>query len=576
MIFGLGFGSLLPTRAHGVLGMLASIGCAFSLLVTASCSRRSPPTRQRHDPALAAGVREPALGTASATATSAESAEGQACARRIAALNAEPELPGSVVNRGFTRAFLLGRGRGEPVLFLRTPQFDEQRGSSQARALRAELRDAEKPAYAFESALLRVRKSPELAREVFLTEGYLYTESAELAALYVSYLALGLLFREPELRLARGAELWTLRRRDGDYEYADGPKQGERARILLFDRVYVAGKEPISLHADVRAAAIQSLSDELRVDRLTARGALASLRFGASWLPAVLSQSGSSFGLECQRDLPALRESLAAARDAAKRRQRVSDVLARVVKSEVDEGLPFDEPKTEDGQQDGQLRPAWRRAYLDGRDRYTFNDDTYWVFDQRGRPHTPQVCIDFVTDTLERASGAYFRRRAEKREYVRGLLDFDAFGLDNRRSVETFVSFTRAHPEWFEFTETELSARVPFRERERFFRDVYEHRDEYRPYDIVTIFGLRSDGKLHYHSFFVADRDPVTGMPIAVVANAGRPRVRSWENEMQNAPQRAILAHIRPRLSWLEANVGLASDASVSAQENPGETGSAG
>lgn len=538
------------------------------------CTRREAPVPD--EPAASTEASPAAVSVAPpAPALSApESAEGQACARRIAALHAEPELPGASVNGGFTRAFLFGRGRGEPVIFLRTPRFDEQHGSSQALALRADLSAAERPAYAFESVLGRVKKAPELAREVFLSEGYLYTESAELAALYVNYLALGLLFREPELRLSRGADTWTLRRRDGDYEYADGPKQGERARLLLFDHVSLPGKGLPPLHVDLRVASAQSLADEIRFDRLTDSGAVVALRFGSDWLPAALSRTGTSFSFECQRDLATVREPVERARDLAKRRQRVTEVLARVVKNQVDEALPFDEPKTEDGQQDGQLRPAWRRAYLDGRDTYSFNDDTYWVFDQHGRPHVPQVCIDFVTDTLERASGAYFRRRGEKRELVRGLLDFDSFGLDNRRSVETFVTFTKSHPEWFEFTETELAARVPFREREAFFRDVYQHRDEYRPFDIVTIFGLRSDGKLHYHSFFVADRDPVTGMPIAVVANAGRPRVRSWENEMQNAPARAILAHIRPRLAWLEANV--APDSSISAQEIPGQTGSAG
>ena len=182
-----------------------------------------------------------------------------------------------------------------------------------------------------------------------------------------------------------------------------------------------------------------------------------------------------------------------------------------------------------------------------------------------------------MTDTLERASGARFRPRGEPREFIRGQLDFDSFGLDNRRGVGTFVSFTRSHPEWFEFTETPAEARLPFRDHAAFFRDIYEHRDEYRLFDIVTIFGLGSDGKLHYHSFFVADRDPLTGMPIAVVANAGRPRIRSWENEMQNAPQRAILAHIRPKLLWLEANVAPdARGATVSVHDAAGQTGGAG
>lgn len=530
----------------------AVLGCAGLLL---ACQHRELPNGHRQGEPKSA---------APAAAVEAESAESVACAAKLRQLEAEPALPGAAVNAGFERGYLLGRARAEPVAFVRAPHFDTMTGSLRARALREALQVEERPAFAFERVLTEVKKSPELAREVFLTEGYLYSERPALAALFVNYLALGLLFREPELKLARGADVWSLKRRNADYEYVDGPQRGERARLLLFDRVFLPGKEPgAALHVDLRKAAAQSLSDEIALQRITENGALASLRFGKDWLPAAFKRSGSALHLDCQRVPPALREATSQARALAKRRAHVTEVLARVVKNEVEEGLPFDEPKTEEGQQDGQLRPAWRRAYLDGRDRYTFNDDTYWVFDSHGRPHVPQVCIDFVTDTLERASGARFRPRGERREFVRGALDFDSFGLDNRRSVETFIGFARAHPEWFEFTETTLAERVPFRDRAAFFRDIYEHRDEYRPFDIVTVFGLRDDGKLHHHSFFVADRDPVTGMPIAVVANAGRPRIRSWENELQNAPQRAILAHIRPKLTWLEALVAPESDVST-------------
>jgi hypothetical protein len=545
---------------------LRALGLTFGGFVVASagaCSRRDAPGTGR-TPARAAVV-----------AVSSASAHSRACAEVIARLNGEPALPGSPINAGFARALLLARARAEPVLFIRAPVFDERTASSEARALRAELSAAEQPAFAFERALARARKSPELARELFLTEGYLYSESAAVAALYVNYLALGLLFREPEIQLERGSELWTLQRHDGDYLFKDGPERGQRASLLLFDRVFVAGKSPgAALHRDVRGAAAQSFSDELRIDRLTDEGAVGALRFGADWLPAALKRRGVALELDCQQAEPALAESVASSQNLAKRRARVTDVLSRIVSSELDEGLPFDEPKTEEGQQDGQLRPAWLRAYLDGRDRYTFNDDQYWVFDNRGRPHVPQVCIDFVMDTLERSSGSWFRPRGERRERVRGLLDFDAFALDNRRSVGTFVSFAEAHPEWFDVTEAAPELRIAFRDHSAFFADVYAHRDEYRPFDIVTIFGLRSDGKLHYHSFFVAERDPLTGMPIAVVANAGRPRIRSWENEMQNAPGRAILAHIRPKLPWLEANV--APEPSVSAHDQPVPSGAPG
>lgn len=543
--------------------LLAIFGCVGLLFACRRGELSAVQRQPRPDASAPAKTPEP------------ESAESRACAEKLSRLETEPALPGAAVNAGFERGYLLGRARAEPVAFVRAPAFDIQSGSFRARALREELLVEEHPAFAFERVLMKVKKSPELAREVFLTEGYLYSERPALAALFVNYLALSLLFREPELKLVRGADTWSLKRHDGDYEYIDGPMRGQRARLLLFDRVYVAGKEPgPALHVDLRAVAAQSSSDEISLQRITEGSVVASLRIGKDWLPAVFKRTGSALQLECERVPSALHEATSQARALAKRRARVTEVLARVVKDEVDEALPFDEPKTEEGQQDGQLRPAWRRAYLDGRDRFSFNDDEYWVFDSRGRPRVPQVCIDFVTDTFERASGARFRPRGERREFVRGALDFDSFGLDNRRSVEIFIGFARAHPEWFEFTETTLAERVPFRDRAAFFRDIYEHRDEYRPFDIVTVFGLRDDGKLHHHSFFVADRDPVTGMPIAVVANAGRPRIRSWENELQNAPQRAILAHIRPKLPWLESLV--APNAELSTQGAAPENGSAG
>jgi hypothetical protein len=563
---------LVASWTHTRAGWLTVLALVWASAGSEGCSRRDAPSRPAPGAELATSA---ALSSAAAATPTIESAEHRQCQAAVARLQSEPELPGAAINAGFARGLLLGRARGEPVVFWRAPRFDPEHASAEGRALRADLSSNPHPAPAFERALERIRKKPELAREVFLTEDYLYTESPELAALYVNYLALGLLFREPEILLTRGREQWTLVRHHGDYEFKDGPERGRRASLLLFDRISLPKAAPApALHADLRAVAALTLADEIRLDRLTQSGALAALRFGSEWVPAVFTRSANSFQLSCEVLTAERAPAIAETRALAKRRARVVDVLSRVVESEVEEGLPFDEPKTEEGQQDGQLRPAWRRAYLDGRERYTFNDDEYWVFDGRGRPHVPQVCIDFVMDTLERASGAWFRARGEHRELVPGRLNFDTFSLDNRRSVETFVAFTAAHPEWFDVSETPPEARIAFRDRAAFFADIYAHRDEYRPFDIVTIFGLRSDGKLHSHSFFVADRDPVTGMPIAVAANAGRPRVRSWENEMQNAPQRAIRAHIRPKLRWLEATV--APEPSVSAHEVPGETGSTG
>jgi hypothetical protein len=270
---------------------------------------------------------------------------------------------------------------------------------------------------------------------------------------------------------------------------------------------------------------------------------------------AALGRQGAELDLRCSLPRPEARAGIEQEHALSVRRARVNEALSRVVASEISEELPFDEPRTEEGQQDGQLRPAWRHAYLNGSDVYTFNDDRYWVFDRLGRPRVPEVCIDFVMDTLERAGGGWWRPRSEKRERSLGLLDFDQFGLDNRRSVERFIEFAKSRPDWFEVVELEGEARVPFYAHDAFYRGLFARRDTFHEFDIVVIFGLRADGKLHYHSFFVVDSDPATGMPIAVAANAGRPRIRSWENEMQNAPQRSVIARIRPRLAWLEAIV---------------------
>jgi hypothetical protein len=134
----------------------------FAAPATLGCARRAPPSAQR---GKTVNVPLPSVSKRAAVPAE-ESAAGMACARVLARLEAEPALPGARVNSGFERAFLLGRARAEPVLFWRAPAFDPARGSAQARALRAELSADEHPAFAFEQVLAKVKKSPELAREV--------------------------------------------------------------------------------------------------------------------------------------------------------------------------------------------------------------------------------------------------------------------------------------------------------------------------------------------------------------------------------------------------------------------------
>ena len=524
------------------------------------CALAFQRTRGAAAPRAAAPARRPVEAVAAAVASDAD----RECLARRAELWKLPELTLPLADAPLLRAQLLGRTKSVPVLFLSRPEPDN--ANPVATALQQVLEAS--PGYAaFDTVVGKVRRSPELARAVFLRDGYLYTESPELASLYSS-LTLSLLFRDPELRIVRGAhELSARRLNDGDYEYSDGDERGHRAKLLLFDRVAAAGASlSAARHVDLRALAQELGFDELSISRATAEQLAVEASYGALRIPMLFSLAAGKLSLACEAP-GGEREVLTAWRDQAQRAAHAQARLSSVIKEQMDEALPFDEPKTEDGQQDGSLRPEWRNAYLNGSSSFEFNGDRYAVFDAAGRPRPPQVCIDFVLDTFERASGTWWQSRGQARQRVLGRFRFDGPGLENRRSVERFLDFARAHAEAFDVYEPPPEARVPLRNRALFFAELYRARAQFRRGDIVAILGPRDDEKLHYHSFLIVDADPLSGMPTELAANAGRPRIRSWEGEMQNAPRRSILARIRPRPSWLDAV--LAPEIGVSADDQP-------
>jgi hypothetical protein len=341
------------------------------------------------------------------------------------------------------------------------------------------------------------------------------------------------------------------------YRYNNGEEQGQRATLLLLDRVSVdrsALAEP--LHRDFSDVQAQLGFDSLTIEHLTQEAVVAHLRYGTTVVRTLLKHEGEGrVGLQCEilatNDAPQVK----AVRQRNVERAQVMAQLHKAILTQIAESLPFDEPKTEFGQEDGKLRQEWNWAYRFGRNTFEYNDDKYRVFDPQGRPRVPQVCIDFITDTLERASGTWYRPRGEPRERIIGRLDLNGFGIENRRNIESFIAFAGEHPQWFEVHNLPPAQRVPFRQRAAFIDSLKQHRSEFQLGDIVVIFGLRNDDKEHYHSFFIYDVDPVTQMPIWLASNAGRPRVRVWENELMSAPKRSIKAVIRPRLDWLASVV---------------------
>jgi hypothetical protein len=317
-------------------------------------------------------------------------------------------------------------------------------------------------------------------------------------------------------------------------------------------------------HVDLRGASEKLGFDELSISDLTERQLVGFATYGDLRVPSLFDLNDGDATLSCEAP-GAARAELALRRAAATRARRAQARLASVIKEQVDEALPFDEPKTEDGQQDGKLRPEWRQAYFNGATSFEFNGDRYSVFDDSGRPRPPQVCIDFVLDTFERAGGSWWRPRGEPRERAAGRLQLDDAVMANRRSVERFIDFARAHAEAFDVYDVPPAARVPFRGRAAFFASIYAARAQLRRGDIVAILGPRDDEKLHYHSFIIVGSDPVSGLPTELAANAGRPRIRSWEGELSNAPRRSLLARVRPKQLWLESFLSL--ETGVSAED---------
>jgi hypothetical protein len=477
----------------------------------------------------------------------------EACLARRQAVLSLPALPG-VPALEARRAELVARAKGESVLFLETPTAGKA-SSPLVEKLRQSLFGA-KVAWQGLNAVTRGKRTPQELREILLTDGYLYAETPELASLLASGIVLSQLFTEPELELVRGSRTHRLLRRKTDYVFAEGPEEGQLARLWLFDRVSVHGETlGPARHVSFTDLRERLGATSIAIERLTAEAVAARLRYAELEIPAVLAIKEGRLELECEAVPAAQNNQIAVVRSEARRRSAVLTYLRRAIDEQVEEGLPFDEPKTEEGQQDGKLRQEWRQAYRNGRAQFEFNGDQYPVFDSRGRPRSPQVCVDFITDTLERMSGTHFGGRAEPRERTVGKLDFDTIDIENRRSVEQLIAFAEAHPDWFEVLAIPESERIIFGNRSAFFQRLYDRRADFRPGDIVAILGPRDDERLHYHSFFIVADDPVTGMPTWLASNAGRPRIRTWEGEMQNAPRRAIMARIRPRTEWLESLV---------------------
>jgi hypothetical protein len=479
--------------------------------------------------------------------------EANACRERLRQATLVQTLPGDPRFEAH-RAAILARGKAEPILFLTEPRFTGEVSPG----LRAHRKRLERPFLQRDTVMGILRHFdgilPEL-RQLLLRDGYFYTDDPAAAHELSTRVGVEDLFREPRVQLMRGSRQMTLERKDGIYVHVDGPMAGERARLLLLDRLWLP-EENLGppLHLDVRPLAALLGFEQMRIDHLGEREVVAELLFENEWVPALLAVENSSLRLECMLVEPKDESRIGRARDRAFRRAVAVGALRRAIVEQVRMGLPFDEPKHEIGQQDGQLRERWLDAYLGGRSKYRFNDDDYSVFDDLGRPMSPQVCIDFVTESLERASGMRFASRGQPPQRARGTLDFDDL-LGNRRRQELAMrEFAREHPDMMRLYDYPQKARIPYEKVNRFFAHLESEKDRLRAGDVIIIRGRAAWDRyeeVHTHTFFIYETDPVSGMPVLLAGNSGKPRLVTWDGEMLRAPKRSIHHRIALNSEWL-------------------------
>lgn len=460
------------------------------------------------------------------------------------------------------RAAMVARAKSEPVFFVSRPTLAKT-ASEEAVALRSYLDKSDFSWRAVAELRKQLKDRKDVAREVFLPDGYLYSESPNLAFALVSQVKPIDLFDSDTLWIQRGALVMRAKRDATEgYVYLDGPETGNRVRLLHLDRLGDGEPPTTALHRDFRLLRGQVYFEQAKVRHVTDSNIVADLRYGELWIPTLLKADGATLSVQAEAVAPELVDILTLTRDRLRRKLVAVSALRGAMQAMIAEALPFDEPKTEVGQEDGKLRPEWEAAYKSGRAIYTYNEDRYPVFDSSGRPRVPQVCIDFMIDTFERASGSWWLpREANVRQRTPGRLDLSDFSRSRLRQTAYLRELAAERSDLFQVRDFAPSERIELGYKDTFFAWLSKNVSEFEAGDMIIIRGLTpwDEVEEHTHSFFVYETDPISGVPIAIAGNAGPANLWSWETEARRTPKRTVRARIRPKLEWLETFIDVSS-----------------
>jgi hypothetical protein len=475
----------------------------------------------------------------------------RACqAREKAALN-QPDLGGAPAFDD-NRIEILGRALGEPVTFTREPRRSSEELLTPAQKAIAKAFDSSAHGVRVDRLVRQYAQQPHILKALLLPEGYVYASHPLDALALVRSLQFTHAFQQPIIWMQRRDTVYRLERvkvgKVFQYQYADGPSQGEAVQLLFGDRVAASPAQLTNpLHRDLRTLARDTGFDRAQILHRTPSSLIAKLRFGDRWVRAVLLSEGAKVQLGCLNEDQKTVESIEAWMREHAYRIRARRAMESTIDLQVKEALPFDRPfDAKDHFQDGRLRPPWYDAYRRGASSFSHDGHSYPVFLRDGSPWPPQVCVDLVLDTYERTSGSWFQPKEEPPERVIGRLDFNTHGIKNRRAVIAFGEFAEASPELFEFTQFPPNERIPFAKRKEFFAYLLEHADDFHPGDVVAIQGRKRDGHIHQHAMFLETTDPITGFPYGLFDQMKKPRRRTWEGIMAEAPARSLYYRAKP------------------------------
>ncbi len=546
---------------------LATLCLATVCALCAACTRKSTaPSPRADDQATAAPgpssvSAQPPVELASERLATARASAFRDAIARVEAAMALPSLPGAPVFEE-NRAAMVARAKSEPVFFVEAPALGPG-VTEEVRTLRQHLERSEFGWRTVRELRDLLKKKKAIAKDVLLPDGYLYSETPQLAFALVSQVRPSDLFDTEDLWIQRGA-LTMRSKKDAEhgYVYVDGHEAGNRVRLLHLDRLSETGSFAPPLHRDFRKLRAQLHFEQANVKHVTATEIVAELRYGEYWVPSLLQSNGATLTLSTEAIDPAIADALDVKRDELRRRDVAVSALRVAMRAMIDEGLPFDEPKTEVGQEDGKLRPEWLKAYYSGRSTYLYNEDRYDVFDRLGRPRVPQVCIDFMIDTFERAGGAWWLPRSQKRrEKSVGRLNLGDFSRSRLRQTIYLRELAVERTDMFEVLDVPVRQRIELGYKDRFFAWLSQNVRDFQTGDMILIRGFTPWDEVdeHTHSFFIYETDPITGVPIAIAGNAGPANLWSWETEARRTPKRTVRTRIRPKLEWLETFIDTSS-----------------